>query len=136
MDAFEMVREFHRATGAHMPEEPTLAVAPEIRELRLRLISEELDELRVALASDDLTGTADALADLLYVTYGTALTFGIPIDDVFAEVHRANLAKFDAPARSLERGDRKVPKPPGWEPPDVAGVLRTHESRRQRHSSE
>jgi predicted HAD superfamily Cof-like phosphohydrolase len=108
MVAVEMVRTFHRAAGGHVAEEPTLDVPAEVRDLRLRLISEELDELRAALECDDLVGVADAIADLLYVVYGAAMTFSIPIDEVFAEVHRANLAKLDARSGLLARHDGKV----------------------------
>ena len=121
-----MVREFHRAAGAYTSEEPTLDVPSEVRELRVRLISEELDELRAALAVDDLVAVADAIADLLYVVYGAAVAFGIPIEEVFAEVHRANLAKLDSGAGPLERSDGKLLKPHGWKAPDVGGVLRVH----------
>ena len=126
MDAAEMVLEFHRAAGAYVSDEPTLDVPAEVRDLRLRLISEELDELRAALESDDLPGAADALADLLYVVHGAALAFGIPIDEVFAEVHRANLGKVGSSADAIEREDGKVLKPDGWKPPDIERVLRAH----------
>jgi predicted HAD superfamily Cof-like phosphohydrolase len=125
VDAAEMVREFHRAAGAYTSEEPTLDVPTEVRELRLRLIAEELNELRSALDADDLGAVEDAIADLLYVGYGAALAFGIPIDEVFAEVHRANLAKLES-GGPHERDDGKVLKPDGWVPPDVEGVLRVH----------
>ena len=121
-----MVLEFHRAAGAYVSDEPTLDVPAEVRDLRLRLISEELDELRAALESDDLPGAADALADLLYVVHGAALAFGIPIDEVFAEVHRANLGKLGSSAGAIEREDGKVLKPDGWKPPDIERVLRAH----------
>jgi predicted HAD superfamily Cof-like phosphohydrolase len=123
MEAVEMVRAFHRAAAVHVSEEPTLDVPAEVRDLRLRLICEELDELRAALEANDLVGTADAIADLLYVVYGAAVTFGIPIDEVFAEVHRANLAKLDACGGPVERDDGKVLKPDGWTPPEIEAIL-------------
>jgi predicted HAD superfamily Cof-like phosphohydrolase len=124
-----MVRQFHRAAGVYTSEEPSLDVPTEVRELRLRLISEELEELRAALDADDLAAVADAIADLLYVAYGAALAFGIPIDEVFAEVHRANLAKLESIGGPHERDDGKVLKPDGWMPPDIEGVLRAHHTR-------
>jgi predicted HAD superfamily Cof-like phosphohydrolase len=127
MDAAEMVLEFHRAAGAYVSDEPTLDVSAEVRDLRLRLITEELDELRVALESDDLAGVADALADLLYVVHGAALAFGIPIAEVFAEVHRANLAKLAPSAGPVEREDGKVLKPDGWKAPNIERVLLAHQ---------
>jgi predicted HAD superfamily Cof-like phosphohydrolase len=123
MEAVEMVRAFHRAAAVHVSEEPTLDVPAEVRDLRLRLICEELDELRAALEANDLVGTADAIADLLYVVYGAAVTFGIPIDEVFAEVHRANFAKLDACGGPVERDDGKVLKPDRWTPPEIEAIL-------------
>lgn len=122
-----MVEEFQRAVGGFVASEPTLDVPADVRELRLRLIEEEVAELRDALADDDVVGVADALADLLYVSYGAALAFGIPIEEVFAEVHRSNLTKLAGDSLT-ERDDGKVLKPAGWSPPDVAGVLSRHRS--------
>jgi predicted HAD superfamily Cof-like phosphohydrolase len=122
MDPAELVREFHRAAGFDLPSHPTLDVSSDLRALRLRLIEEELAELRAALDDDDLVETADALADLLYVVYGAAVSFGIPIERVFAEVHRANMAKLTTD-EVVEREDGKVLKPPAWTPPEVERVL-------------
>lgn len=87
--------------------------------LRLRLISEEADELREAVERQDIVATADALADLIYVAIGAAITWGIPLDDVWREVHASNMRKEGGPTRA----DGKILKPEGWTPPDVAGVL-------------
>lgn len=68
---------------------------------------------------------ADGLADVIYVAVGAALEFGIPLDRVWAEVHRSNMAKVDpATGKVIKRADGKVLKPEGWTPPDVAGVLK------------
>ena len=117
-DPFLAVLEFHRALGIAIGERPEM---PEdgVVELRCSLIREELAELERAIADRDLVEIADALADLLYVTYGTAISFGIDIRPVFEEVHRSNMAKAGGPARA----DGKVLKPPGWQPPSVGPLL-------------
>jgi len=124
--AMNMVAEFHAKHGA--PELDHVATPEEIearRDLRVALIREESRELAEALgffdpmATADVVKVADALADLLYVTIGAALEWGIPIDRVFAEVHRSNMTK----AVGKVRGDGKILKGAGYEPPRIAEVL-------------
>lgn len=92
--------------------------------LRLDLIFEETQELVVAVSAYDIIEVADALADLLYVTYGAALEFGIPIDRIFEEVHRSNMTKLGEDGQPLYReGDAKVLKGPNYERPNIEGVL-------------
>ncbi len=117
MTPFDMVRSFHAKFG--VPD----SVTPDIsqhRELRLRLIDEEFRELRLALDANDVVEVSDALADLLYVVIGSGLQWGIPLDRVLAEVHRSNMTKEGGG----KRADGKILKGPGYEPPDVVGVLR------------
>lgn len=84
---------------------------------RMRLIREEIDETTAAMAEGDLPGIADGIVDSIYVLIGAAITYGIDVRPVWDAVHAANMRKTAAgPAP-------KVAKPPGWEPPDVAGVL-------------
>lgn len=118
------VADFHRASDVPVLDRP---VAPAIsrRWLRRNLIDEEVNqELIPALCGTDVTKIADALADSIYVIVGTALEFGIPLDRVWDEVHRSNMAKIDpVTGKVLKRDDGKVLKPAGWEPPDISGVL-------------
>lgn len=111
-----MVREFHAKFG--VTDSPTPDISQH-RDLRVRLIAEEFSELREALDANDAVEVADALADLLYVVIGSALQWGIPLDRVLAEVHRSNMTK-DGGGKRI---DGKILKGPGYEPPDVAGVL-------------
>jgi predicted HAD superfamily Cof-like phosphohydrolase len=122
MTASEMVAEFHERFGMPIADAP---VVPPInrRALRLRLIREEFEELVEASASENIVGAADGLADLLYVTYGAALEWGIPIDEVFAEVHRSNLSKAWPDGTVHKREDGKILKPPTYSPADVKGAL-------------
>lgn len=114
---YDMVREFHAKFGVVNATQPDIS---QHRELRIKLIAEELDELLRALDANDITEVADALADLQYVVIGAALQWGIPLDRVFAEVHRSNMTKEGGG----KRADGKILKGPGYESPDVAAVLR------------
>ena len=87
-----MVEAFHRNFDIVVNPVPTVADG-RTRELRVRLIQEEFDELKEALASDDLSSIAKEMADLLYVVYGTAVSYGIEMQPVFREVHRSNMSK-------------------------------------------
>ena len=78
-----------------------------------------------AIDKGDLVGAIDGIVDLLYVTLGTAVAFGIDVAPFFAEVHRSNMAKTGG---GLDAGG-KVTKPPGWVAPDIAGVLEREKAR-------
>ncbi len=91
------------------------------RAKRAELMLEELAELLEAMSSGDITMMADAIADLLYVTYGTAVAFGIPIESVFQEVHRSNMTKGTNANLHHEGGDKG--KGDGYRPPDIADAI-------------
>lgn len=94
------------------------------RNLRMRLLEEEMREYLEAEKTNDFVEIADALADIIYIAAGTALCYGIPLDDVFDEVHRSNMAKLGADGKPLRREDGKIIKPKNWTPPDIEGVLK------------
>ena len=121
--AAHQVGEFHRAYGLPLRDEPTVGVGAGQVELRLALIEEELAELAAAARADDLVGVADALADIVYVAYGTAHVYGIDLDSVLDEVHASNMTKLGADGRPIRRADGKVLKGPNYRPPDIAAVL-------------
>lgn len=116
------VRAFHEACNVPVLSEPTL---PEDRiALRLDILEEEVREFRAAIEARDIVQTADALADIIYVAAGTALEFGIPLEKVWAEVQRSNMAKrCPETGKVLHREDGKVLKPEGWTPPNIAAIL-------------
>ena len=87
-------------------------------DFRCRLIEEEVGEFREATERGDWLAMVDALVDIVYVTYGTAVEMGIDLDPFFAEVHRTNLRKVGA-----ANGGKAI-KPPGWTPPDLASIFR------------
>lgn len=116
----EQVMEFHRTFGVKIG----VPISDrEAAELRVRLMREELQEIDDALVADDLHGVADGLADLAYVTYGSAITWGIDLDVAITEVHAANMRKLDAAGLPILRTDGKILKPIGWKPPDMTAAL-------------
>ena len=110
----QMLREFHTEAGQVGGGFPSA-------ELRQEMLDSEVQELREAVAAGDLVKTLDALADIVYVTVGTAVTMGLPFDAALREVHRSNMTKLIPPIRIREDG--KILKGPHYEPPDIAGVL-------------
>lgn len=122
MTNFELVKNFHLIFRRPIRNEPT--VLPKKDGLmRVDLVFEEAEELEDAIARNDLVAIADALADLLYVTYGTAVEMGIDVDRVFAEVHRSNMTKLGQDGKPILRSDGKVLKGPGYEPPNIKEVM-------------
>lgn len=112
------VVEFHEAFLIPAAAKPRL-IDPPTALLRLSLIQEEFSELVRGISSNNLPDIADALADLLYVTYGTAVSYGIDIEPIFEEVHETNMAKLGGGHRS----DGKILKPEGWCPPNTYPLL-------------
>lgn len=117
-----MVREFHETFGLPVRALPTIPL-PDEEKLRVNLLQEEFKEYRTASYDHDIVDIADALADMVYVIYGTALTYGIDLDAVIAEVHRSNMSKLGPDGKPVYRADGKVIKGPHYLPPDVLGVL-------------
>lgn len=117
------VRAFREACD--LPIATTVGFPPrECVELQQRLLLEEYLEWLQAVSERDMVEVADALADMVYIIVGTALEFGIPLDRVWDEVQRSNMAKVDpVSGRVARREDGKILKPQGWEAPNVAGVL-------------
>lgn len=110
------IQAFHRKFGHVIGTTPQISRP----ELRVKLIHEEAKETCDAIEAGDLPAAADGMADLLYVTIGTAVEFGIDIQPIFDEVHRANMRKVGGG----KRADGKTLKPPGWKEPDIVGELR------------
>lgn len=118
MQPQDMVAEFHRKFDIPIGERPW--IPPDAtRQLRVRLIQEEFAELQEAMTAQDLPAVAKELADLLYVVYGTAVSYGVDMDPVFREVHRSNLSKVGG----YKREDGKWVKPPTYSPADVKPLL-------------
>lgn len=94
---FRQVQEFHEAFGLPVSDAPNHAMLyndEKTKKLRIDLIQEELDELKTAIAENDMVEVGDALADILYVTYGAGVSFGIDLDKAFDLVHASNMSKL------------------------------------------
>ena len=116
------LREFAETYGQKINETPTTPDQATV-DLRLDLISEEMQELTDAVAAKDFVEVADALADIVYIAFGTALAYGFSLDAVLAEVHRSNMSKLDANGKPIYRADGKVLKGAGYFPPNIPKVL-------------
>ena len=108
---FSDVKEFQTAVGQHVGEKPELPSSKE-RELRIRLLKEEYEEYIQGECKNDLENIAKELADIIYIVCGTAVSYGIPLDRVFDEVHRSNMAKL-VDGKPVRRDDGKILKPEG-----------------------
>lgn len=116
----QKVLEFHRTFDGHLEVTPKFPPTAE-QDLAYALINEELGEFKDAINAKDICEVAKELADILYVTYGAALRFGIDLGPVFDEVHKSNMTK---------QGGHKAPngkwiKPASYKKADVAKVLRS-----------
>jgi predicted HAD superfamily Cof-like phosphohydrolase len=117
-DEQAMVEEFHRKFSIVAQATPT-ELNEETKRLRVRLIEEEFDELKESMAGGDLAAVAKEMADLLYVVYGTAVSYGIDMDPVFREVHRSNMSKVGG----YKREDGKWVKPATYSPARIEPIL-------------
>jgi predicted HAD superfamily Cof-like phosphohydrolase len=117
-EAQAMVEAFHRMFDIVAHRKPTV-VDDRTRALRERLIQEEFEELKEAMAKHDLACIAKEMADLLYVVYGTAVSYGIDMDPVFREVHRSNMSKVGG----YKREDGKWVKPACYSPAAIEPIL-------------
>lgn len=123
-EAQKMVREFHREFDIHVAGSPSVP-DPKTKILRERLIQEEFDELKEAMKAENLPAIAKELADLLYVVYGTAVSYGIDMAPVFREVQRSNMSKIGG----YKRDDGKWVKPPTYSPARIEPILESQQRR-------
>ena len=116
------VGEFHQACDVPIESFPKIP-PPDRVKLREGLILEEFDEFRAANTDGSIVDAADALIDLLYVTFGACLEYGIDAQEVFNEVHRSNMLKVGPDGKVTRRADGKILKPEGWQKPDIERAL-------------
>jgi len=118
MTNFESVKKFMETFGQDVKEKAEFP-NEKITSLRHDLIKEELEELREAIDNKDITEVADALADILYVTYGAGHAFGINLDKCFEEVQNSNMSKLGSDGKPIYNDKGKVMKGPNYYKPDL-----------------
>ena len=119
MSNFEKVKKFMETFGQEVKNKPSFST-DKINKLRLDLIKEELDELKEAMNNEDLLEVADALTDILYVTYGAGHAFGINLDQCFEEVQNSNMSKLDENGKPIYNNAGKVMKGPNYFKPNLS----------------
>ena len=119
MTNFEKVGLFMRTFGQEVKKKSELS-SEKINSLRLNLIKEELDELNKAMSENDILEVADALTDILYVTYGAGHAFGIDLDKCFDEVQSSNMSKLGSDGKPIYNDNGKVMKGPGYFEPNLS----------------
>ena len=118
MSNFEKVRRFMKTFGQEVKNKADFP-SEKIVELRYKLIEEELEELKEAIDKKDLKEVADALTDILYVTYGAGHAFGINLDKCFEEVQNSNMSKLDENGKPIYNELGKVMKGPNFFKPNL-----------------
>ena len=109
--------------GQEIKNKPSFS-SEKINDLRYELIKEELDEFKESLKNKDLLEVADALTDILYVTYGAGHAFGIDLDKCFEEVQQSNMSKLDEKGKPIYNESGKVMKGPNYFKPDLTKFLK------------
>ena len=122
MTNFDKVGTFMKTFGQEVKTKASFST-DKINKLRLSLIKEELDELTEAIKNKDLLEVADALTDILYVTYGAGHAFGINLDKCFEEVQNSNMSKLNKDGKPIYNEAGKVMKGPNYFKPDLLKFL-------------
>jgi|TARA_B100000795_G_scaffold257454_1_gene230705 predicted HAD superfamily Cof-like phosphohydrolase len=123
MSNFKSVKKFMQTFGQEVKDKMEFP-NENIVQLRCDLIQEELEELKQAIIDKDLKEVADALTDILYVTYGAGHAFGIDLDKCFDEVQKSNMSKLGADGKPIYNENGKVMKGPNYFKPDLNKFLK------------
>ena len=123
MTNFQKVKTFMQTFGQEVKSNPSFS-SEKINDLRYNLIKEELDELKQAMEDKDLLEVADALTDILYVTYGAGIAFGIDLDKCFEEVQNSNMSKLGVDGKPIYNEAGKVMKGPNYFKPDLSKFVK------------
>ena len=122
MTNFQKVGVFMKTFGQEVKTKSELS-NEKINNLRINLIDEELEELKTAIKHNDILEVADALTDILYVTYGAGHAFGINLDKCFEEVQNSNMSKLDIDGKPIFNESGKVMKGPKYFKPDLSKFI-------------
>ena len=123
MSNFSQVGVFMKTFGQEVKDKPSFST-DKVNKLRLELIKEELSELTEAMNNKDLLEVADALTDILYVTYGAGHAFGIDLDKCFQEVQNSNMSKLDENGKPIYNEAGKVMKGSNYFKPDLSKFIK------------
>tara|TARA_Y100001970_G_scaffold275125_1_gene375925 strand:+ start:376 stop:747 length:372 start_codon:yes stop_codon:yes gene_type:complete len=123
MTNFQKVKTFMQTFGQEVKLKPSFSTE-KINDLRYNLIKEELEELKQAIENKDLLEVADALTDILYVTYGAGHAFGIDLDKCFEEVQNSNMSKLGDDGKPIYNDSGKVMKGPNYYKPDLSKFIK------------
>ena len=122
MSNFSKVGIFMKTFGQEVKDKPSFST-DKINKLRIDLIKEELGEFTEAMKNKDLLEVADALTDILYVTYGAGHAFGVDLDKCFDEVQNSNMSKLDESGKPIYNDSGKVMKGPNYFKPDLSKFI-------------
>ena len=123
MTNFEKVKKFMETFGQELKQKSEFP-KEDIVKLRISLIEEELNELKDAIKNNDIKEVADALTDILYVTYGAGIAFGIDLDKCFNEVQNSNMSKLGGDGKPIYNEFGKVMKGPNYFKPDLSKFVK------------
>ena len=123
MSNFTDVKKFMQTFGQEVKNRPTFP-EEKIQNLRIKLIEEELKEFKEAIKNKDIIEVADALTDILYVTYGAGHAFGINLDACFEEVQNSNMSKLGNDGKPIYNDQGKVMKGPNYFKPDLSKFIK------------
>ena len=123
MTNFQKVKTFMQTFGQEVKLKPSFSTE-KINDLRYNLVKEELAELKQAIDNKDLLEVADALTDILYVTYGAGHAFGIDLDKCFEEVQNSNMSKLGDDGKPIYNDAGKVMKGPNFYKPDLSKFVK------------
>ena len=129
MSNYQKVKKFMQTFGQEVKNTPAFP-NEKITKLRIRLIEEELSELKVAIEDRNMVEVADALTDILYVTYGAGHAFGINLDKCFEEVQNSNMSKLDKHGKPIYDNNGKVMKGPNYFEPNIKKHLAWNHERK------
>ncbi len=123
MTNFQKVKKFMQTFGQEVKLKPSFSTE-KINNLRYNLVKEELEEFKQAILNKDLLEVADALTDILYVTYGAGHAFGIDLDSCFEEVQNSNMSKLGENGKPIYNDAGKVMKGPNYYKPDLSKFVK------------
>jgi len=122
MSNFNKVKTFMNTYGQEVKNNPEFPDS-KIVQLRIDLIQEELNELKEAINNNDIVEVADALTDILYVTYGAGHSFGVNLDSCFNEVQNSNMSKLGEDGKPIYNDSGKVMKGPNYFKPNIKKII-------------